>query len=109
MSQAKKRIRAAFRAAVFWRDGYRCRCCGFQSSPERAEEELDAHHITDRTEMPHGGYVPENGISLCALCHEKAECHHQGEPVPVGYGPGDLYGLIGSSFALAVCASESLG
>lgn len=39
--------------------------CSVRSYPERAERDLDAHHITDRNEMPNGGYVPENGISLC--------------------------------------------
>jgi len=62
MSQKKKQVRATFRSAVFKRDGYACRCCTFQSTPEKAEGELDAHHITDRTEMPNGGYVPENGF-----------------------------------------------
>ena len=44
---------------VFVRDGYACRTCGFASTPRRAEDELDAHHITDRNEMPNGGYVAE--------------------------------------------------
>ena len=61
-----------FRAAVFGRDGFTCRGCGFASTPERAEDALDAHHITDRNEMPNGGYVAENGITLCEVCHAKA-------------------------------------
>lgn len=106
MSQRKKETRRRFRSAVFSRDGFCCRVCGFASSAERAEEELDAHHITDRNEMPNGGYVPENGISLCAACHEKAEAHHRGDPVLPGFTPEELYASIGSSEEAAIAASE---
>ena len=106
MSRSKKETRRQFRSAVFSRDGYACRGCGFASTPERAEEELDAHHITDRNEMPNGGYVPENGISLCETCHEKAEAYHRGDPVLPGFTPEELYAVIGSSEAIARAASE---
>ncbi|MBP3955764.1 HNH endonuclease [Gemmata sp. G18] len=109
MSQRKKQIRQKFRDAVFHRDNFTCRTCGFFSAPESAENELDAHHITDRNEMPNGGYVAENGISLCAPCHEKAEAFHRGEPIPPGFTPADLYALIGSSEDEARAASERLG
>jgi hypothetical protein len=47
--------------------------------------------------MPKGGYVKENGASLCGLCHERAEKFHvTGEAEP-GYAPQDLYARIGSS------------
>jgi len=105
VSAQKKQVRKTFRAAVFERDGYTCRACGFESSPERADAELDAHHITNRNEMPNGGYVPENGISLCALCHLKAETHHRGESVPHGFAPEELYELIGSSEETARAAA----
>ena len=36
----------------------------------------DSHHITDRKEIINGGYVLENGISLCSACHWKAEQYH---------------------------------
>ena len=108
MSQRKKQIRQQFRDAVFARDAFTCRGCGFTSTPERAEDELDAHHITDRHEMPHGGYVAENGITLCADCHEKAETFHCGDPVPPGFAPAELYALIGSSEEEARTASERL-
>lgn len=108
MSQRKKLIRQRFRAAVFARDGYACRGCGFVSSPDRAEDDLDAHHITDRNEMPNGGYVAENGISLCAGCHAKAEAYHCGDEVPPGFLPADLYARIGSSEEEARAASERL-
>ena len=52
---------------------------------------LDAHHITDRSLMSNGGYVKENGISLCEKCHLKAENREN------GYSPEVLYELIGST------------
>jgi hypothetical protein len=108
MSQRKKLVRQKFRDAVFARDAFTCRGCGLISSLELAEAALDAHHITDRNEMPHGGYVAENGISLCEMCHAKAEAFHCGEPVPLGFSPAELYALIGSSEEEARAASERL-
>lgn len=106
MSVKKKAVRAAFRKACFDRDGHKCRMCG--TVPENGDDGLDAHHITDRNDMPNGGYVRENGISLCAECHEKAEMFHSlGEPYP-GYSPIDLYLKIGSTEAIARRASERL-
>jgi 5-methylcytosine-specific restriction endonuclease McrA len=97
----KKEVRAAFRDAVFSRDHHVCKVCGCGSG-------LDAHHIIDRNEMPCGGYVPANGISLCAECHLKAEAWHAtGRPVP-GYSPEELYALIGSTFDMAIEESEKL-
>jgi 5-methylcytosine-specific restriction endonuclease McrA len=107
MSQRKKQVRQKFRDAVLARDAFTCRVCGFASTPER-EDELDAHHITDRNEMPNGGYVAENGISLCEACHVSAEAYHRGEPVPPGFLPAELYLLIGSSEEEARIASERL-
>lgn len=80
-------------------------------------EPLDAHHITDRNLMPNGGYVKENGITLCSgdddnelyykkSCHWKAEQFHiHGEAYP-GFSPEELYKKIGSSLELAMKASE---
>lgn len=97
MTSKKKQVRQAFRDAVFTRDGYRCKVCGNSD-----KETHDAHHITDRTEMPGGGYVKENGITLCPSCHEKAEVFHcTGTALP-GWSPDDLYKVIGSNKALAV-------
>lgn len=79
------------------RDKHKCRVCGKTG-------ELDAHHITDRSKMPLGGYVKENGIALCPECHLYAEEFHitnGGRPVP-GFLPDDLYKLIGSNYDLAV-------
>lgn len=100
---SKKQIRKRFRTAVFERDQYRCKVCGFDQP-----EALDAHHITDRNEMPNGGYVLENGITLCTIsCHQLAEeFHRTGQPVP-GYSPNELYALIESSKEQAVRASKN--
>ena len=72
---------------------------------------LDAHHITDRSLMPNGGYVKENGISLCDIehgCHMKAEQFHLGNEVEEGYTPEDLYKKTNSSYELACLKSEQL-
>lgn len=107
MSQEKKKARAAFRDAVFKRDGYKCRMCGFLL----ADGNLDAHHITDRNLMPGGGYVKENGITLCDIeggCHQKAEMFHNGLTIDNGFMPDDLYKLINSSYEIALRASKKL-
>lgn len=104
----KKQIRAAFREAVFERDGHACAVCG------KADGKLDAHHIIDRHDMPNGGYVAANGITLCAgddqdNCHWKAEqWHATGRALP-GYAPEELFARIGSSLDAALAASEALG
>jgi predicted restriction endonuclease len=101
----KKALREAFRHAVFERDGYRCVMCG------RSDAKLDAHHITDRHDLPHGGYVVENGITLCDClggCHWKAEHHHALGLAWPGYSPEELYARIGSSLEKAWDASEKL-
>jgi len=104
MSQRKKQIREKFRNDVFSRDNHRCKVC------EEDSEKLDAHHITDRNEMPNGGYVSENGISLCEPCHEKAEVWHSSlkDDFVDGYQPNDLYVLINSNYDLAHKKSEQL-
>lgn len=108
----KKTIRAKFRIAVFTRDDFKCLKCGTFCDNL---DDLDAHHIIDRNKMPNGGYVLENGISLCSECHIKAEAQYKyielAIPCPnyEGYLPDDLYKLIGSSEEIAVKASERLG
>jgi len=111
VSAQKKQTRAAFREVVFVRAKHRCEDpgCAFVSSPARAVEELDAHHITDRNELPNGGYVPENGISLCPPCHEKAEHFHSTGTALPRFSPDELYGVIGSSREKAERASRRLG
>lgn len=105
----KKQVRAEFRSAVFERDGYKCRCCGrpgkdrqggdahkrYHQSPDGQLVELDAHHICNRHLIPHGGYVAENGISVCDECHIKAEGHWNGSSADPEFSPEKLYELIG--------------
>ena len=100
----KKTARKNFREAVFARDGHACVFCG-------ATESLDAHHITDRSLMPNGGYTPANGITLCPEHHLDAEAWHragQREWVEDMH-PFELYEKIGSSLSDALFLSEALG
>ena len=103
MSNKKKKVRENFRNEVFSRDKNKCLKCG--------KPAVDAHHITDRNEMPNGGYVKENGISLCADCHVKAEVWHLSGTLEYveGYKPEDLYMLISSNYGLALGKSLELG
>ena len=105
MISTKKLIRAKFRASVFSRDKYTCRMCGYKPGDIFL---LDAHHITDRTLMDNGGYVMENGVSLCGKCHIKAEAFHQTGESVIGFSPEDLYEKINSSHEKAVKASKKL-
>jgi predicted restriction endonuclease len=99
----KHLIRQKFRDAVFARDGHKCVFC-------EITDNLDAHHITDRTLMPNGGYVAENGITLCSEHHIDAEEFHitRGAFYSVDMHPNDLYKLIGSSHELAITKSHKL-
>lgn len=123
MSSQKKNIRLHFRKSSLERDLYKCRKCGVKGKDSQGGDEwmkvhkgikdavpLDVHHITDRSEMPNGGYVKENGISLCNECHVKAEEFHitDGQKVSEGFHPDDLYKLINSSRKKAVEASQRL-
>jgi hypothetical protein len=96
----KKQVREKFRNAVFTRDGGKCVFCNAQA--------VDAHHITDRNEIVNGGYVKENGISLCAEHHILAEKYHETGVSAEGFSPEDLYKKIKSSKELAIKMSEKL-
>jgi 5-methylcytosine-specific restriction endonuclease McrA len=103
----KKDIRKNFRDSVFKRDKWTCQVC----KNKQDIEDLDAHHITDRSEMPNGGYVKENGITVCKKdCHFKVEWFHitEGEEWNDGLHPDDLYKIIGSSRELAETKSNEL-
>ena len=99
----KKVTRANFRDAVFARDDYKCCVCSV-----RMKDIMDAHHITDRNFIINGGYVPENGITLCPICHLQAERYHITGELDEVYSPEVLYRLIGSSYIKAVEASERM-
>ena len=102
MSKEKKLKRKKFRDVCFARDKYACVMCSFRSSPDKCEEELDCHHISDRHLFPNGGYVKANGISLCDQCHIKAEIFHSTGEALEGFHPNDLYKKIGSTFEKAL-------
>jgi hypothetical protein len=83
--------------------------CGLKADKDDPEATLDAHHICPRENMPNGGYVKENGISLCkAKCHLMAEEYLQGTELHEGFSPDDLYKKIRSDHKKAVKASEKL-
>lgn len=117
MGHKKKATRQVFRDKVFGRSKYHCECCGVKGVdrqayvPKKNEKPpvmLDAHHITDRHDFPNGGYVLQNGISVCDDCHMKAEQFHStGTAVP-GYSPDELYKIINSSFDEAYEADARL-
>jgi len=74
---------------------------------------MNAHHITDRSLMPNGGYVKENGVTVCdgeGSCHLRCEQYHitGGDFVDPECHPDVLYSKIGSSHEAAVSASEKL-
>lgn len=107
MSNKKNNIRENFRNSVFKRDKYTCKIC----KTKRDEKDLDAHHITDRSEIINGGYVKENGITVCKIdCHIKVELFHisNGEKWNTGLHPDDLYRLINSNKELAIKMSSEL-
>lgn len=64
-SASPRSPRQAFRAAVLARDQQRCVVC--------AEPATAVHHLFDRALFPDGGYDPDNGVALCAACHQAAE------------------------------------
>lgn len=105
MSKKKQEIRENFRNSTFKRDNYICVMCEYRAGNI---SELDAHHIYDRTLMPNGGYVKENGITLCKECHIKAESTHNDMEIPDGFTREELYERIGSTREVAVKASEKL-
>lgn len=105
----KKRLRRSFNLTVFNRDKYQCVMCGKKGN----ELTLDAHHITDRNLMPNGGYVAQNGITLCKTsedlsCHMKAEMFHATGKTYPGFSPEELYNKIQSSFEKACKSCQAM-
>ena len=109
MSATKKKIRENFRSSVFERDQHMCVMCKvLDVELAGGGKALDAHHIVDRNEMPNGGYVKENGISLCPTCHELAEVYHSTGTSHPDFSPDDLFGKIGSNLEKARRAAEKI-
>lgn len=105
----KKDIRRKFRETCLKRDKLACVMCRVQAkSFEEAEKLFDVHHITDRSLMPHGGYVLENGITLCENDHQKAEEYHSTGIACLEYSIEDLYKKINSNLEKAIEASKKL-
>ncbi len=102
MAARKKQIRAKFREIVFKRDGHKCVMCG-------STEDLAAHHIIDRNKIANGGYVLENGITLCPPCHVRAEQWHisLGKEYEDGWHPWDLFAKLGLHFSEAYDAARA--
>lgn len=96
----KKEIRMLFNVNSKVREKYRCRLCSAAAPVDVTT--LEVHHIVNRNLMPNGGYVKENGITLCPRHHEKVEKN------PDFYPTEFLFGLIGSSYDKALRASERL-
>lgn len=99
---SKKSIRENFRNSVFSRDTHKCVFCDVTT-------DLDAHHITDRHLIFNGGYVKENGITLCRLHHDLVEdWNRYGEVTDEKYHPDNLYKLIKSNRPIAFRESARL-
>jgi len=103
--QDHKRWRKEFNEACLKRDKHKCVFCDKGDKPEK----LDVHHITNRHNMPNGGYAPSNGITLCSSHHLLAEEWLQNrEWVLSVYSSKELYEKIGSSYEKALQDSENL-
>lgn len=98
----KRQIRSNFRNVVFTRDNFKCCFC----HKDVTNYKIDAHHISDRNSdfFYNGGYVLENGISLCEEHHIMAEKFHEtnGKEWFDNFHPNDLYKKINSSKELAI-------
>lgn len=104
---SKKDIRRNFKESVFKRDKHTCKVC----KTKREVDDLDAHHITDRNEMPKGGYTKSNGITVCKdECHMKVEQFHitGGDSWVEGLHPDNLYEMISSTKDKAILDSLKL-
>lgn len=99
--QDHKRWRKQFNEDCLKRDGNKCVFCN-------ETEDLDVHHITDRHDMPNGGYTITNGITVCQEHHLKCEKWDEWIVDLVLYKPDNLYMMIGSSYEQALIDCENL-
>jgi len=99
--QLHKIWRKNFNQECLDRDGHKCVFC-------EKTINLNVHHITDRHELPNGGYVKSNGITVCEKHHWKCEQYHIKVECEDGYWPEDLYKMIGSSYEQAMEDSKNL-
>ena len=56
-----------WRTAVYERDNYTCQCCGAHGG------KLNAHHLNQFADYAELRYDVDNGITLCADCHESTK------------------------------------
>ena len=99
--QDHKRWRRSFNDECLERDNHKCKFC-------EETEGLDVHHITDRHDMPNGGYVKSNGITVCEEHHLLCEELHSIGLCEPEYHPDELYKMIGSSYEIAFNDSLNL-
>lgn len=99
--QDHKRWRSQFNHDCLERDGHKCVFCD-------EDVNLNVHHITDRHEIPNGGYVLSNGITVCEHHHLLCEEFHATGHAAIGYHPDDLYAKINSSKSKAYIDSQNL-
>lgn len=99
--QNHKRWRKQFNEDCLERDKNKCVFCDCTGK-------LDVHHITDRHDMPNGGYVKTNGITVCEVHHLLCEEFHMTGYCLPQYHPDELYKKINSSREQAILDSENL-
>ena len=95
------RWRKKFNDDCLKRDNNQCVFC-------KSRNNLDVHHITDRHEMPNGGYTKSNGITVCDEHHPLCEEFHINGTCLPEYHPDQLYIKINSSYEQAFIDSENL-
>ena len=96
-----KKWRKQFNEDCLARDKNKCVFCD-------EKDEIQVHHISDRHDMPNGGYTKSNGITVCDFHHLECESHHMGIEIPEGFHPDDLYKKINSSKKQAIEDSNNL-
>jgi hypothetical protein len=101
--QNHKRWRKEFNSLCLERDKNKCVFCNVNN-------ELDVHHITDRHDVPNGGYASSNGITVCQEHHLLCEEWHSSNQTTFhpGYHPNDLYRIINSSYDKAYTDCQKL-
>lgn len=71
---SRERKAAAFRSAVWQRDGGQCRICGRKVTRTLTlcAEQGHVHHLRGRNVAPEDRYDPKKALLLCAVCHADA-------------------------------------
>jgi hypothetical protein len=95
--------RKEFNEVCLKRDGHKCVFCD-----EKRTKNLNVHHITDRHDIPNGGYVESNGITVCEEHHLLCEEYHKTNECLPEYHPFELYKKINSSPEMAYRDSVKL-